>query len=51
MHENFDVAGRRILRSREADQSLLYAAAADSDGTFGGIVELGKPEHLGRLLR
>ena len=35
------------------DQSgiLIYTAAADSDGTLGGLVELGKPENLGRLLR
>jgi hypothetical protein len=30
---------------------LLYTAAADSDGTLGGLVELGRPENLGRLLR
>ncbi|QFP75029.1 DUF1998 domain-containing protein [Deinococcus sp. AJ005] len=30
---------------------LLYTAAADSDGTLGGLVELGKPENLGRILR
>ncbi len=30
---------------------LVYTAAADSDGTLGGLVELGKPENLGRLLR
>ena len=30
---------------------LIYTAAADSDGTLGGLVELGKPENLGRLLR
>jgi hypothetical protein len=30
---------------------LLYTAAADSDGTLGGLVELGKPEKLGRLIR
>ncbi|MDF9828605.1 hypothetical protein M2447_002732 [Ereboglobus sp. PH5-10] len=29
---------------------LLYTAAADSDGTLGGLVELGKPETLGRLI-
>ena len=29
---------------------LLYTAAADSDGTLGGLVELGKPENLGRIL-
>jgi Domain of unknown function (DUF1998) len=30
---------------------LLYTAAADSDGTLGGLVELGKPENLGRLIK
>lgn len=30
---------------------LIYTAAADSDGTLGGLVELGKPENLGRLLK
>lgn len=30
---------------------LLYTAAADSDGTLGGLVELGKPENLGRLVK
>jgi len=30
---------------------LIYTAAADSDGTLGGLVELGKPENLARLLR
>ncbi|MFB5676435.1 DrmB family protein [Paenibacillus terreus] len=29
---------------------LLYTAAADSDGTLGGLVELGKPENLERLI-
>src|SRR6185295_16722237 len=29
---------------------LLYTAAADSDGTLGGLVDLGKPENLGPLL-
>ncbi len=29
---------------------LLYTAAADSDGTLGGLIELGKPENLGRLI-
>ena len=29
---------------------LIYTAAADSDGTLGGLVELGKPGNLGRLL-
>ncbi len=30
---------------------LLYTAASDSEGTLGGLVSLGKPENLGRLLR
>lgn len=30
---------------------LLYTAAPDSEGTLGGLVSLGKPENLGRLLR
>jgi len=30
---------------------LLYTAAPDSDGTLGGLVSLGEPENLGRLLR
>jgi hypothetical protein len=30
---------------------LIYTAAADSDGTLGGLVELGRPENLGRLLK
>lgn len=29
---------------------LLYTAAADSDGTLGGLVELGIPKNLGRLI-
>ena len=29
---------------------LLYTAAPDSEGTLGGLVRLGEPEHLGRLL-
>jgi Domain of unknown function (DUF1998) len=29
---------------------LIYTAAADSDGTLGGLVDLGKPENLGRLV-
>jgi hypothetical protein len=29
---------------------LLYTAAADSDGTLGGLVELGQPNNLGRLI-
>jgi len=30
---------------------LIYTAAADSDGTLGGLVDLGRPENLGRLVR
>lgn len=30
---------------------LLYTAAPDSEGTLGGLVDLGKPEHLDRHLR
>ena len=30
---------------------LIYTASADSDGTLGGLVDLGKPENLGRLLK
>jgi hypothetical protein len=44
----------RIYATTEGDRSeagvLIYTAAADSDGTLGGLVELGKPENLGRLL-
>lgn len=29
---------------------LVYTAAADSDGTLGGLVDLGKPENLGKLI-
>lgn len=29
---------------------LLYTAAPDSEGTLGGLVSLGRPENLGRLL-
>jgi hypothetical protein len=30
---------------------LLYTAAADSDGTLGGLVDLGKPDTLGHLIK
>ena len=30
---------------------LLYTAAADSEGTLGGLVSLGEPERFGRLIR
>jgi len=29
---------------------LIYTAAADSEGTLGGLVSLGEPAALGRLL-
>jgi hypothetical protein len=44
----------RIYADTQGDRQqagiLIYTAAADSDGTLGGLVELGKPENLGRLL-
>lgn len=45
----------RVYASKEGDEVvmagvLLYTAAADSDGTLGGLVELGKPDNLGRLM-
>jgi len=43
----------RIYASDDADPMagiLLYTAAADADGTLGGLVELGKPQNLGRIL-
>jgi len=44
----------RIYADVSTDQRqagiLIYTAAADSDGTLGGLVDLGKPENLGRLL-
>jgi len=45
----------RIYADTEHDRQqagiLIYTAAADSDGTLGGLVELGRPENLGRLLK
>ena len=44
----------RIYADTDGEDSqagiLVYTAAADSDGTLGGLVDLGKPENLGRLL-
>jgi len=40
-----------VEEGRDQAGFLIYTAAADSDGTLGGLVELGKPENLGRLLR
>lgn len=36
---------------REMAGILIYTAAADSDGTLGGLVRLGEPDTLGRILR
>ncbi|HEY0319443.1 MAG TPA: DUF1998 domain-containing protein [Pyrinomonadaceae bacterium] len=45
----------RVYASRDSAAPmagvLLYTAAADSDGTLGGLVELGKAETLGRLIK
>jgi hypothetical protein len=48
---------RERIYSRAADAEgpamaglLLYTAAPDSEGTLGGLVRLGDPEHLGRLI-
>jgi len=44
----------RVYASSDSDKPmagvLLYTAAADSDGTLGGLTELGKPENLGRVV-
>ena len=44
----------RIYANTTGDQNqagiLIYTAAADSDGTLGGLVDLGRPENLERLL-
>jgi Domain of unknown function (DUF1998) len=44
----------RIYANTEGEEPqagiLIYTAAADSDGTLGGLVELGRPQNLGRLL-
>jgi hypothetical protein len=39
-----------VTDGRDQAGILIYTAAADSDGTLGGLVELGRPESLGRLL-
>ncbi len=48
---------RERIYSREATADtaaqagvLLYTATADSEGTLGGLVHLGRPENLGRLI-
>ncbi len=44
----------RIYADNDSEQPqagiLVYTAAIDSDGTLGGLVDLGNPENLGRLL-
>jgi hypothetical protein len=44
----------RIYADVEGEQNqagvLIYTAAADSDGTLGGLVELGKPENFGPII-
>jgi len=44
----------RIYASSDIDNPmagvLLYTAAADSDGTLGGLIELGKPQNLSRIV-
>jgi hypothetical protein len=48
----YNAASIRERIYAEGDQAgiLIYTAAADSDGTLGGLVDLGRPENLGRLL-
>jgi len=40
----------RVYADEEMAGVLIYTAAADSDGTLGGLVELGESEMLGRLI-
>lgn len=44
----------RVYADNDADDRmaglLLYTAAADSDGTLGGLVDLGRPENLGPII-
>ena len=44
----------RIYASNDSDNPmagiLLYTAASDSDGTLGGLVDLGKANELGRIM-
>lgn len=39
-----------VEEGRDQAGILIYTAAADSDGTLGGLVDLGKPANLGRIL-
>ena len=41
----------RVYADEEMAGVLLYTAAPDSDGTLGGLVELGEPRKLGRLTK
>ena len=45
----------RVYASSDTDSPMagviVYTAAPDSDGTLGGLVELGKSENLERLVR
>lgn len=41
----------RIYAEDDMAGVLIYTAAPDSDGTLGGLVELGEPETLGRIVR
>ena len=40
-----------IDEGRDQAGILIYTAAADSDGTLGGLVDLGKPNNLSRILK
>ena len=46
---------RERLYAQDGEQPmagiLLYTASADSDGTLGGLIELGKPGNLGRMMK
>lgn len=39
-----------VKDGRDQAGILIYTAAADSDGTLGGLVDLGQPNNLGRIL-
>ncbi|MDF1788864.1 MAG: DUF1998 domain-containing protein [Verrucomicrobiales bacterium] len=40
-----------VEEGREMSGVLLYTASPDSEGSLGGLVDLGTPERLGGLLR
>jgi hypothetical protein len=56
LHCGYNAASIRERIYSDSDQAepmagvLLYTAAADSDGTLGGLVELGKPDNLAPLI-